>query len=191
MCDIDVDLARVVERFGPPPLWARRPGFATLVRIVIEQQVSLASANAMFGRLKAAVDPVTPEGVRKLQAKGLRELGLTRQKARYCHDIAQRTVTGELDFGKIAAADDQDARRLLLAVCGIGPWSADIYRLMALRRPDVWPDGDLALVEAARRLKRLRARPSTERLREMARSWAPWRAVAARILWHFYLSAPR
>ena len=184
----DPDLEAVVERFGPPPLWARRPGFATLVQIVLEQQVSLASARATFGRLQAAWGEVSAERFARLSEAQIRSAGVTRQKASYCHDLARQVVDGSLDLRRVNKADDDEARRALVAIRGIGPWSADIYLLMALGRPDIWPDGDLALATAARQVKRLRRRPDTPRLRRLASAWTPWRAVAARILWHHYLS---
>ncbi len=188
LCDRDEDLAHVVDRFGAPPLWARKPGFATLVRIVLEQQVSLSSAQATYERLRAELGSVTAQLVAQLRIADLRALGITRQKADYCSNLARLIVKGELNLRQIARADDNTARRRLCAIHGVGPWTADIYLLIALRRPDVWPDGDLALTEAARRIKRLRKRPTAERLRRLARSWRPWRSVAARMLWHSYLS---
>jgi DNA-3-methyladenine glycosylase II len=177
-----------VRRWGPPPLWGRRPGFATLLRIILEQQVSLASARALFLRLRAHVGQVTPAAVAGLRIRGLQGLGFTRQKATYCAGLAEEIMIGRLDLRTLAAYDDATARTTLLALHGVGPWSADIYLLMALRRPDVWPAGDLALAEALRRVKGLRTRPGPERLERIARVWAPWRAVAARILWHYYLA---
>ena len=188
LCSIDRGLERIVSRHGPPPLWARRPGYASLVRVILEQQVSLASAAAVYDRLRSAAGKVTPQAVTQIGESGLRQLGFTRQKAGYTHDIAKSIASGGLDLSAIARADDAAARMMLLQVRGIGPWTADIYRLMMLRRPDVWPDGDLALAEAVRRLRRLRSRPSTERQQQIASAWTPWRAVAARILWHFYLA---
>ena len=184
----DPDLAAVVTRFGPPPLWARRPGFATLVQIVLEQQVSLASGRATFGRLRDAWGEVTPGRFATLTTAQVRSAGVTRQKTSYCLGIARQIVDGTLDLRHLGRADDDAARRRLVEIRGIGPWTADIYLLMALGRPDVWPDGDLALATAAQQVKRLRRRPDTQRLRRLATSWAPWRAVAARILWHHYLS---
>ena len=185
----DRELACVVERFGPPPLWARRPGFATLVRIILEQQVSLASARAAYGRLQAAAGRVTPERIARLSEARLRSSGLTRQKASYCRNLATCIVERKLTLGHLSHLDDHAGRSELLQVPGVGPWTADIYLLMALRRPDIWPVGDLALARAAHRVKRLRRCPTQDRLRRMARAWAPWRAVAARILWHAYLSS--
>ena len=177
-----------MTRFGPPPLWARRPGFATLVQIVLEQQVSLASARATFERLRDACGEVSPARFATLTAAQVQSAGVTRQKTSYCLGIARQIVDGTLDLRRLGRADDLEARRRLVEIRGIGPWTADIYLLMALGRPDIWPDGDLALATAAHQVKRLRRRPDTKRLRQLATSWAPWRAVAARILWHHYLS---
>ena len=188
LCSRDTDLRRVVQKFGPPPLWARRPNFATLVRIILEQQVSLASAESTFRRLQGAVQRVTPESVAQLSLAEIRRLGFTRQKAGYCLDLARLIEAGGLNLNHLSRADDGAARAALLEVRGIGPWTADIYLLMALRRPDVWPDGDVALAAAAHRVKRLRQRPNFDRLRKIAAKWRPWRSVAARILWHHYLS---
>ncbi|MGH7571675.1 MAG: DNA-3-methyladenine glycosylase family protein [Gemmatimonadota bacterium] len=187
----DPDLAAVVERFGPPPLWARRPGFATLVRIILEQQVSLSSAAAAYGRLQAVTGRVTPSRVAAVSERRLRAAGLTRQKAAYCRGLAAAIVARDLDLSRLGQLPDDEVRSMLLEVPGIGPWTADIYLLIALRRPDVWPCGDLALARAIQRVKRLRKIPSDQRMSGIARQWAPWRAAAARILWHFYLSSGR
>ena len=187
----DPDLARVIQRHGLPPLWSRRPGFATLVRIILEQQVSLASAEAAYSRLQSVVGRVTPRRVAATTEAQLREAGLTRQKAAYCGTLARALLTGTLDLAAIAQLRDEAVRAILLQLPGVGPWTADIYLLMALRRTDVWPVGDLALARAAQHVKHLRRLPNSEQLTRMARAWAPWRAVAARILWHSYLSNGR
>ena len=188
LCAHDPDLGTVVRRFGPPPLWARRPGFATLVQIVLEQQVSLASALVTYGRLRDTWGDITAERFATLTAAQVQSAGVTRQKAGYCLGIAQQIVDGSLDLRRLGRADDEEAHARLVKIRGVGPWTADIYLLMALLRPDVWPDGDIALITAAHQIKRLRRRPDTQRLRRLAASWAPWRSVAARILWHHYLS---
>ena len=184
----DSDLARVRRRLGDPPIWGRRPGFSALVRIILEQQVSLRSAEAMYRRLEGHLGGLTPHAFNRVGTAGLRRLGVTRQKARYCCGLARRVLDGRLDLRAVARAADEDGRRTLLGVRGLGPWSVDIYYLMALRRPDVWPRGDLALAIALRDLKGLRALPSYEQQLEFARAWAPWRSVAARILWAHYLT---
>jgi DNA-3-methyladenine glycosylase II len=183
----DRDLAAVVRRHGPPPLWARRPGLATLVQIILEQQVSLASARAVYGRLKGTLGEVTRESILACGVPGLRRLGLTRQKATYCCEVARGIAAGELNFRRVARAPVDEARGELMRVPGIGPWTADIYLLMVLRRPDIWPTGDVALLTALQRLRRLPRRPTVKEAAEQARRWAPWRAVAARVLWHGYL----
>jgi DNA-3-methyladenine glycosylase II len=132
---------------------------------------------------------MSAERVSRIGVTGLRQLGVTRQKAAYCHGLACRVLDGRLDLAAVARASDEDGRRILLEVPGLGPWSVDIYFLMALRRPDVWPRGDLALASALRDVKGLRTLPSHERQLELSRTWAPWRSVAARILWAHYLSA--
>ncbi len=184
----DRDLAVVVQRHGPPPLWARRPGVATLVRIILEQQVSLASARAVYGRLVEELGSVTCESLIACGAAGLRGLGVTRQKATYCYQLAQRIAAGDLDLRRVARAPEALARAELMRVPGIGPWTADIYLLMVLRRPDIWPTGDAALLTALQHLWRLRRRPTVQEAEERAGRWTPWRAVAARILWHGYLA---
>ena len=185
----DGHLASVAERYGPPPLWGRPPGFATLVRIILEQQVSLASGRAAYSRLQAAAGRVSPGRVACLSEARLQRYGLTRQKAGYCRSLACLIVDRRLALRDLERLDDRAGHETLLEIPGIGPWTADIYLLMALRRPDVWPVGDLALAKSAQQVKGLRRCPSQEKLRRMARAWAPWRAVAARILWHAYLSS--
>ncbi len=184
----DPDLGGVVRRNGPPPLWARRPGIATLVRIILEQQVSLASGQAIFRRLENHLGEVTPEAIILCGASDLRRLGLTRQKAAYCVAVAEQVRAGELSLRRVARAPDVTARQELQRVKGIGPWTADVYLLMVLRRPDVWPTGDVALLNALQHLRGLPRQPTVEEAAEEALRWAPWRAVAARILWHGYLS---
>jgi DNA-3-methyladenine glycosylase II len=184
----DRDLARVLERVGYPPIWGRRPGFASLVRIILEQQVSLRSAAAMYRRLDAHLGGVTAQAFARAGVTGLRRLGVTRQKAAYLHGLSTRIIDGSLDLPSVSRAADEVGRRTLLDIPGLGPWSVDIYYLMALRRPDIWPRGDLALAIAMRDLKGLRAVPSHDQQLELASQWAPWRSVAARMLWALYLS---
>ncbi len=187
----DPDLAALFARNGLPPMWARRPGFPTLVHIVLEQQVSIAAARTLFRRVREALGEMTPELVVERGILGLHRLGLTRQKAAYCHALAEAVMDGSLSLSGIARAEDAAGRSTLLQLRGIGPWSADIYYLMALRRPDVWPVGDLALAIALAEVKRLRARPDTQRQLSLSAAWAPWRSVAARLLWHYYLTTRR
>ncbi len=184
---IDQDLGDIVARLGPPPLWARQPGFPSLVHIILEQQVSLASARAAFEKLSTAAVDLSPARFLQFSDGELRGFGFSRQKAGYCRGLAQSIVDGSLDLDALLEMDDQQARSRLMQVKGIGPWTADIYLLMALRRPDIWPTGDLALATAVQDVKRLPGPPDGEQLEEIAAAWRPWRAVAARILWHHYL----
>ena len=188
---LDPDLAGIVDRHGPPPLWSRDPGFETLVRIVLEQQVSLASAEAARLRLVGAAGAIEPGTIVAAGEERLRAAGLTRQKARYLVALARDVESGALDLAAVAAASDDDARARLTGLLGIGRWTADIYLLMALGRPDVWPVGDLALAGAMRRAKRLAALPTAAAQAAIAEPWRPWRAVAARLLWHAYLAGER
>ena len=149
----DRDLAAIVARHGAPPLWDRPPGFETLVAIVLEQQVSLRSGAAALERLRAAAGVVEPSAVVGIGEDGARAAGLTRQKARYVVALAAAAIDGRFDEAAVAAADDDVARLRLTSLLGVGRWTADIYLLMALGRPDVWPRGDLALAAAMRAAK--------------------------------------
>ncbi|HSB80461.1 MAG TPA: DNA-3-methyladenine glycosylase 2 family protein [Candidatus Methylomirabilis sp.] len=184
----DRELAEILDRYGPPPLWGRTPGFPTLVQIILEQQVSLASARSVFRRLTTTVAPFTAIRFIELGEPYFRSLGITRQKAAYCLHVARAVAEGHLRFAVVARASDAAARAALTQITGIGPWTADIYLLMALRRADVWPSGDLALVKAASTLKKLRGHPTPIAIADIAEGWRPFRSVAARMLWQYYLA---
>jgi len=183
----DRDLAKILQAYGPPPLWAREQGFTTLVRIILEQQVSLASADAMYHRLDQNIKPLTPRAILAAGETQLRSLGVTRQKATYFLNIAKVIEDGELDLEGLGNKSNEVVLKELTAVKGIGPWTANIYLLMALCRPDVWPIGDIALATAFKNLKGLQQRPTQSELNEIAKTWQPHRATAARMLWHYYL----
>jgi DNA-3-methyladenine glycosylase II len=183
----DVDLRGIVDRFGLPPLWHRPPGFATLVHIVLEQQVSLASAQAAFNRLRAAADPLTPAAFLDLDEANLLTIGFSRQKTRYVRNLAGQLEAGTLDLAGLTDMPDADVQRELVALTGIGPWSASIYLMEALLRPDVWPATDMALAAAVAHVKHLPGRPDGAEMEHLAEPWRPWRSVAARLFWHDYL----
>lgn len=188
----DRALARIVRAHGTPPLWARPAGFPTLTRIILEQQVSLASARTLHARVGSELaGGWTPRAILAVGATGLQARGLTRQKARYLVALAEHVEGGGLDLRALARASDDEAFARLTAVPGIGPWTANIYLLMVLRRPDVWPPGDLALHQAMTLATGRRAPFSSREATAWAERWRPWRAVAARILWHGYLAARR
>ncbi|RCJ40244.1 hypothetical protein A6770_10920 [Nostoc minutum NIES-26] len=188
LAKLDSDLAHILETLGNPPMWEREAGFPTLLRIILEQQVSLAAARAVFNRLCGIVIPLTPENFLILDDVQLKTIGFSRQKILYCRGIADAITSGQLDLTKLETMDETTIRSELKRLKGIGDWTVDIYLLMALQHPDVFPKGDLGLLIATQKLKKLAARPTPAELEAIAENWRPWRAVAARLLWHYYLS---
>lgn len=188
LANYDSHLRQIHSAYGPPPMWRRATGFSTLVKIILEQQVSLRSAAAVFDRLNNGIQPFEPEQLIKRGELQLRSIGLTRQKAAYVIQLASAIAEGELRLDRLARLNDAAARDSLMRIKGIGAWSADVYLLMAMRRSDIWPAGDLALAVAVKELRRLDQRPSPDQLEKLAESWRPYRAVAARMLWQYYLA---
>jgi len=184
----DADLDAVIRRLGAPPLWLRPNNFASLVLVILEQQVSLASARAVFERLMKNIGELTPASFLSLTDEELRALGFSRQKTRYCRELAAVVESGELDLKALAALEDEAVRERLIKIKGIGRWTAEIYLLMILGRPDAWPVGDLAIVRAVRAVKNLDEDPDGAALERLAEGWRPWRSVAARVLWLYYLN---
>lgn len=184
----DKDLASILKNLGPPPLWARRPGFSTLVKIILEQQVSLASAASLFARLKMSVVPFQPARMLELGETHLKSQGLTRQKTAYCLNLSQSLRDKTLRLSQLSRMSDEEVKAALMEIKGLGAWSADVYLLMAMGRPDIWPASDLALAIAITDLKKLPSRPTTDQLMQIAKPWRPYRSVAARMLWQYYLA---
>ena len=174
---------------GRPTLRRRPDGFAGLASIVVSQQLSTASAKAIWDRLAAALHPISPQTVRRARTAKLARAGLSAPKIRTLKAMARTIDRGDLDLAALAALPAEEAHRRLTAVHGIGPWTADIYLLFCLGHADTWPAGDLALQEAARLLLGLRARPSTRDMGPLAESWRPWRGAAACMLWTYYRAA--
>ena len=185
---LDQDLAKIAAELGTPPLWNRPQGFQTLIHIILEQQVSLSSARAAFDKLLTLASPLTPGRLLLLTDAELKAAGFSRQKTSYARLLAAAIIERELDIDRLNSMDDDNVRAELMKVKGIGRWTSDIYLLMALLRPDVWPRGDLALAVAVKQVKRLRERPTEEELEAISIRWRPLRSVAARLLWHHYLS---
>lgn len=185
----DEALAASIEKWGLPEFWNRRPGFQTLVLLILEQQVSLESGAAMYRRLADLCGRVTPPAVLAAGDTGLRSIGVTRQKSSYLVDVAQRVVDGELDPDELETSPLDLARAHLLSIRGIGPWTADAYLLSAGRRPDMWPVGDRALQVGTADVLGMSAPPNEGELEILGEPWRPIRAVAARLIWHAYLSA--
>lgn len=182
----DPHLASIYKSLGVPPMWGRRPGFETLLHIVLEQQVSLVSARAMFVRLRSNIEPFDAASFIARGEPFLRSLGVTRQKSHYCVQVAQAFTNGDLN--RLSRMRDDEAHATLMRIKGVGPWTANIYLLMALKRPDIWPDGDIALASALGKLRKMKARPSFVELAHVAETWRPYRSVAARMLWQYYLA---
>lgn len=177
----------VLDKYGVPPLWDRPAGFATLLQIILEQQVSLASAKACFDKLQSAAGTVTPENVLSLNDTEMRDIGFSRQKAGYARHLADAVLERRIDLESLHKLADDDVRKELTKLKGIGTWTADIYLLMALLRPDVMPKGDIALHSAWQSLSG-EPRPTSDEFAAIAVKWSPHRSSAARLLWHFYLS---
>lgn len=191
-CDLlageDGALAVLVATYGVPGFWARPPGFPTLVLLILEQQVSLESGAAVYGRLVAEAGGISPSLILGLGEKGIRACGVTRQKTGYIIDLAGGVLSGTLDLDGIESAREEVARATLLALRGVGEWTADAYLLSAQRRTDVFPLGDRALQVGMAETLGLSKIPGQEELQLLAEPWRPLRAVAARMIWHAYLT---
>jgi DNA-3-methyladenine glycosylase II len=185
----DPRIANLLAIAGTPPLRRRPGGFAGLAAIIVSQQLSTASAAAIWGRLSAAFDPFEPAAIRRARTAKLQRVGLSAPKIRALKAIARAAETGAIDFDALASMPADDAHRTLTALHGIGPWTADIYLLACLGHADAWPAGDLALQEAMRLAFALDARPDVKAMVSLAEPWRPWRGVAARLLWAYYRAA--
>ena len=182
----DPRFAPLIEKSGRPPLRRRADGYAGLAAIIVSQQLSTASAGAIWARLAAAFDPLEPAAIIRARPAKLAKLGLSGPKIRALKEIARAVARGNLALPTLGNIDAEAAHAALTAVHGIGPWTADIYLLSCLGHADAWPAGDLALQEAARLAFGLRTRPTAKEMLSLAESWRPWRSVAARILWTYY-----
>ena len=179
--------ARILAQYGPPPLWDRPEGFGTLLHIILEQQVSLASAAACYRKLRERVNPLTPQGFLELDDAELKLIGFSHQKTAYGRYLAQALLDKTLDLEALSAMEPEQVYNALTSIKGIGRWTSDIYLLMVLQYADIWPRGDLALAKAVQKCLGLPSVPDTRTLEEMAQAWAPWRAAAARLFWFDYL----
>ncbi len=182
----DDHLRKVYETYGAPPLWDRPTGFATMLEIILEQQVSLASAKACYDKLCFRLGDVTPETVLSLDDGELKTVGFSRQKTAYARHLAEAVLEKRIDLDTLGSLSDSGVKAELIKLKGIGEWSSDIYLLMAMLRPNVMPKGDIALHTAWHNLSG-EPRPTSDEFVAMAVKWSPYRSVAARLLWHFYL----
>ncbi len=191
LAESDEDLRFIFKTYGTPPLWKREANFATLIHIILEQQVSLASALSAFNKLKERIGEITPEAVLNLSDEELKAAYFSRQKIVYARELSKAILEGKLNLNSLETLSDAEAKLELKKIKGIGDWTSDIYLLMALLRPDVMPKGDLALHIAWKKLKNLEHAPHSDEFQIIAGRWKPFRAVAARLLWHFYLSSKK
>lgn len=191
IADTDPDFARALTLISPLPSRQQPPGFSSLTKIIVEQQVSLASADAIWRRLQTAISPFAPEQLLTFSEEALRELGLSKQKAVYCRALAEDLTGRRLSLDRLESMEDEAISEALMQVKGIGRWTAEVYLIACLDRQDVWPAGDVALKIALQHLKGLDARPSVDEMDEHAAPLKPHRTLAARILWRYYADIVR
>ncbi|MDN3580552.1 DNA-3-methyladenine glycosylase family protein [Mucilaginibacter flavus] len=187
----DADLALIINKYGYPPLWSRPNTFETLVHIILEQQVSLASALSALNKMKEKVQELTPARVLLLTDEEFKACYFSRQKTSYTKYLAEAILSGQINLQKLEQLPDDEIRAKLTSLKGIGNWTTDVYLMFVLQHADVFPIGDLAAVNALKRLKQLPKETTREQVITIAEQWAPYRTVASMLLWHFYLSAPR
>ena len=191
LANADADLATIIKAHGYPPLWSRPNTFETLVHIILEQQVSLASALSALNKLKQKVQELTPARVLLLTDEEFRACYCSRQKTSYIKYLAEALVSGQINLAELEHLPDNEIRTQLITLKGIGHWTIDVYLMFVLQRADIFPIGDLAAVNALKRIKDLPPSTTKEEVMAIAENWHPYRTVATMILWHFYLSAPK
>ncbi|RZK21450.1 MAG: DNA-3-methyladenine glycosylase 2 family protein [Pedobacter sp.] len=187
LADKDEDLAFILKQYGYPPFWSRPNNFESLVHIILEQQVSLASALAALKKLKAKIGEVTATKFLQLSAEELRACYFSRQKTIYVRDLAEKLVSHHLDLSLLERFSDSEIRAQLKQVKGIGDWTVDIYLIFILHHTDVFPTGDLAAVNALKSLKKLPKDTTKEDLLKVILHWKPYRTIGLMMLWHYYL----
>ena len=184
----DADLGRIITAYGYPPLWTRPNTFESLVHIILEQQVSLASALSALNKLKERLPELTPANMLSLTDQELRECYISRQKTIYIRSLAEAILSGQIDLEEFNQLDNEEVRNALTKLKGIGNWTADVYLMFVLGRADIFPIGDLAAVNALKRVKSLSANTTKDEILDISEKWKPCRTVASMMLWHYYLS---
>jgi len=183
----DKDLKKIIKLHGHPPMWTRPATFQTLILIILEQQVSLASAYAAFKKLKQKIGYITPSKVLAMTDAALRTCYFSRQKIVYARELANAVQSGQLNLKKLSSVNDDEIRIELKKIKGIGDWSVDVYMMHALQRTDLFPLGDIALVNSLKETKQLHPQISKEEMLVIAEPWRPYRTIASMILWHAYI----
>jgi DNA-3-methyladenine glycosylase II len=191
LASTDPDLAAIINAHGYPPFWSRPNTFETLVHIILEQQVSLASALSALNKLKERLGELTPARLLLLTDEEMRACYCSRQKTIYLKYLAEALLSGQLNLAELEDLPDNEIRAKLVALKGIGNWTADVYLMFVLQHSDVFPIGDLAAVNAMKRVKNLPANTTKEQMLEIAAKWQPNRTIATMLLWHYYLSVPK
>jgi DNA-3-methyladenine glycosylase II len=187
LAERDAIFKNILQQHSYPPMWTRPASFATLIHIVLEQQVSLASAKAAFNKLKEKLGTITPASLLQLTDEELKACYFSRQKTVYARHLAEAFISKKIQLQKLTASHDEDVRSILKQVKGIGDWTADVYLMFALQRTDIFPIGDLAMVNALKEVKQLPAGTSKNDMLLLAEPWRPYRSIAAMMLWHHYL----
>lgn len=187
LCRIDKDLHAVIQQYGHPPMWTRPASFQSLVLFILEQQVSLASAYAAFKKLKERIGYVTPSKILSLTDEELRSCYFSRQKVVYARELAKAVQSKQLRLKRFSNAHEDDIRLELKKIKGIGDWTVDVYLMHSLQRSDLFPLGDIALVNSLKEIKQLHAHTTKENMLKIAEPWRPYRSVASMILWHAYI----
>ncbi|MBH68176.1 MAG: hypothetical protein CMM58_07475 [Rhodospirillaceae bacterium] len=188
---IDNDIADLIAKIGIPKQNRREPNFATLMHIIISQQISLAAADAIWKKLQTKIKPLSPPSIVKIGGPGLQEIGFTKSKAKSAIQLSNKIINREFNLASMSLMKDHEVRNYLTELPGIGDWSASIYLIFCLERRDVWPAGDIALQESVRHLKKLDTRPKQNEMRKIGYGWKPWRSAAALLLWHYYSTLVR
>jgi len=184
LVDLEPTFQQIIEQYGLPDNWSRPEGFPTLSKIILEQQVSLSSAKATYQKLEERLGDITPQNILTLDQEAMRSCYVSRQKAKYLHELSKAVINKTLDLHNLKKNADTEIEKSLIAIKGIGPWTAQCYMIFALQRPDIYPRGDVALNNAVRKLWPVQSLPEIYSLSE---KWAPYRTTASFLLWHFYL----
>jgi DNA-3-methyladenine glycosylase II len=190
LASVDPDLSGIIDAHRYPPMWTRPNTFETLVHIILEQQVSLASAMAALHKLRERLTTITPDRLLTLTDEDMKACYVSRQKALYTRGLATALLDRKLDLIALEAMADDEVRGQLIHLKGIGHWTIDVYLMFVLQRTDVFPTGDLAAMNAMKRVKKLPQDTAKEQLLKIAEKWQPYRTVATMLLWHLYLSSP-
>ena len=187
----DPHFSELISKIGLPRERYREPTLATLIHIIVSQQISLTAAESIWRKFNAEISNVTPNSIINLGAQGLREIGFTRSKSTATLNLCQQMQDKTFDINAISSMDDHNAKNYIMRLRGFGEWSASIFLIFCLGRADVWPSGDVALQEATRSLKKLSFRPTPKQMDKISLAWQPWRSTAAHLLWHYYAEVVR